>query len=726
MDMHEIMLEAAIGGAARQAAAHYEGDRDHDSVLEHARAQWAQRGPEVVEMLAAELELEASSDLVDHLADVFVTIFVAETLELAPRGEHAALTLGWLPLGPEDEATFAPPAPKQVGDAVVAWDPERRAFLYAFSPDYHQFGHAWSFDGETWGSISDAAYRLGSATQGWSGGWDSARGALVAWNLDGESPVAVIVRDGTLEVLAAPGAHRDYSTDPWVAVETSGETPEVEAEGWDDVAALFGFDAARGVWVLLSEAGLWELDSENRWARGPALPEGLLPSEVEGDRGFGNGGAGAVWDGPRRRLLFWFASDSELSLLAWDGARLARVSTEGLPSEAFGYREGGLVLAEHPVRGAVIVDGAEATLYRVEGEAWVSEPLGEGAPPRSFGVDAAFSPDGDALFGPGRYALEGPPAAQPLFFSRRGGVWSRAGKVERKSPLDAVRPSGSLPILAAAAGRVTATAWRGGLHTLRWDDARGWLPCVDVETGEAVFRAGTAAPERAALFEGPGGALHALSSRGALFRLDEDRWSAVAADDDGFGERSECVVAYDPVADRVVVWGGENDGEYRDDTLLFEAGAFRAAPGSSSSAESSEGGHLCFDTALERVVRLEPAGLSVLDGDTWREVEPRFLHDFLGDPDQRVLVHDPSTRETLVVNVREGVVMRLDVGACDMVAQIEPVDGDDAPPFRDWVFDPSRRRLQTHSDTRAGLDYALDLGPAFDLAASLGPRTPLS
>ena len=720
--MQEMILQAAIGSAARQAAEHYEGERDRDSVLAHARAQWQRRGAEVVQVLASELEMESTPDLLDHLAEVFVATFADEAIELAPRGGHAALTLSWQRLGPEGEPTLAPPAPAQVGDAIVAWDPERRAFHYAFSPDYHQFGHAWSFDG-VWRPICGATYRLASAAQGWSGGWDSARGALVAWNVDGEGPVGVVVRDGALEVLAAPGEHRRYSEDAFVPVETSGDTPEVEADRWEDLAALFGFDAARGVWVLLSEAGLWELDAGNRWTRGPALPEGLLPGDVDGDRAFGHRGAGAVWDGPRRRLIFWFASDSELHLLAWDGEQLSPVSTDGLPSEAFGRRTGGVVLAEHPARGSVVVDGAAGTLYRIEDGAWVGEPLGEGAPPRSFGVDAAFSPEGDALFGPGRYALEGRPTEQTIFFCRRDGVWSRSGKVERESPLDAVRPSGQEPILAAAAGRVTATAWRGGLHTLRWDDTSGWLPCVDPETGASVFGAGTSATERAALFEGPGGALHAVSCRGALFRLEDDRWSAIAADAEVFGERSGCVAVYDPVGERVVVWGGEVEGRRRNDTLVFEAGAFRRARPSPRPAEMSDGHLACFDTGVGRVVRLDPDGLSVLDGDTWRSVEPRYLRDFLDEPNHRVLAHDPHTRETLVVNLRTGIVMRLDVGTCDMVAQIEPLEGEDAPPFRDRVFDPSRRRLQTHSVAREGLDYALDLGPVFDLAASLGPRT---
>jgi hypothetical protein len=510
-----------------------------------------------------------------------------------------------------------------------------------------------------------------------------------------------------------------------VAVNTSGDTPAVEAERWSDLCALFGFDPARGVWVLLSETGIWELDADNRWTRGPDVPEGLLPGDVDGDLAFGDGGAGAVWDGERRRLIFWFASDNELHLFAFDGERLSPVSTEGLPAGAFGLLTGGVLVAEHPAHGVVVIDGADATIYHLDGDAWVAEPLGEGAPPRSIGVKAAFSPEGDALFGPGQYAVKGAPSVEHLFFVRREGRFTRFGEVERTSTLDTIRPSGNAPILAAAGGRVTVTAWRGGLHTMVWDDARGWLPLIDPETGAAVFKAGTDANERAAVFAGPGDALYALSGRGALFRLDEDGWSAVAPDSAEFGERDECVAVYDPAADRVVVWGGEIQGRRSNDTFVYEGKSLRRAP-PSPRPETMGTDHLaCFDSALGRIVRLDPEGLCVLDGDVWRAVKPRYLHDFL-EPSHRVLAHDPRTRETLVVNFRTGVVMRLDLGGCDVVAHIEPIEppeGERAPPFWDRVFDPSRRRIQTHATARDGIDYALDLGPAFDLAATLGPRT---
>ena len=658
------------------------------------------------------------------------------------KKQQAALT--FISHGPPRPGSgVVPPPPINSANYFLAFDARREQLVYAFSHDYHQFGHAWGFDGQSWSPFSERAYRLGSCAQDWSGGYDPERGGVVGWSFDGDVPIGVVIGPDSLSVLAPAGAFTDYSDDPFERIEVSGELPAFRDDSqWDDLRGIFGIDRGRRVTACLTEVGIWELGADNRWRERATVAPGTLPEEASGDRSFFGGGAGAVYDSQRERLIFWIndGDANDYWFFSWDGAELTRMSAGGIPGDAYEhFGNQGAVIGEHPTHGVVLYAGAGRMFTPGDG-GWIAVDAGANPPAASKATSLAADPIRDlVVIGPGKFAPsdhdEG--GDQHAFYVCAGGRWQRSGKLSGTSMLAAIKSSGGWPVMACAGGEVFAVGWRQTLHTARWSESDGWAELVSEEDGDAIFAA-HAEGNRIAVFEGFGDKLHALAADGALFVLDGAAWRCVAGGPEGFGIRSEVQVAWDRAGDRLVVFGGEINDRKSADTFAFAGGRWtRIGEGAPRPADyrfnvDDDGFsvelELGYDTALERVVRYGFAEVAVLEDDAWRIV-PIDRYQALASPRDRMTVHDPLTGETLMINVDTRQIVRIDVAGCEIVGSwTDPEDPGDVEshdrfPFRDRVFDPATRRLLVHSDEDRWGTFALDLGPAFEAAAALGPRT---
>ena len=64
---------------------------------------------------------------------------------------------------------------------------------------------------------------------------------------------------------------------------------------------------------------MWELGDDDAWRKAADVAPGTLPVEAGGDRTYFGGGAGAVYDGPRSRLVFWIndGDENDYWLFGW-------------------------------------------------------------------------------------------------------------------------------------------------------------------------------------------------------------------------------------------------------------------------------------------------------------------------------------------------------------------------------------------------------------------------
>lgn len=737
MDGNDI--RAKVREWAEQVGQGYSGELDEQSIDEAVVMSWRMQ---VRHMLAGIIDDGVDLDACEALYGEVLR----ETIRarFAPAGTHSPIDLVFAQHGPSRPgAGTVPPAPINVADYFLAFDAGREQLVYAYSHDYHQFGHAWGFDGKSWAPLSQRAYRLGSCQQVWMGGYDPGRNGVIGWSFDGDAPIGVVIAPGGLTVLAPASAFNDYSDDPFERVEVGGELPEAKDDsGWDDLRGVFGVDRGRRVTACLTELGVWELGADDQWRRCASVPAGLLPAEASGDRSFFGGGAGAVYDARNERVVFWIhdGDSGQYWFYSWDGATLARLPDDGFPEKAYErFGNQGTVIGEHPEQGVVAYAGARR-MYALGESGWSRIKAGAAPPAASKATSMGADPiRGLLMIGPGNFRpskYDGG-GEQHAFYVCADGQWSRLGKVSGKSMLSEIKGSGGWSVMATAGGEVFAVGWRSTLHTAKWSEEQGWEELVSEADGDAIFSA-HASGRRIALFAGPGDRLHALAGDGSLFALDGATWSHVAAGPDGFGERRDVQVAWDRAGDRVVVFGGEVNERRSNDTFVFAGGRWsRAGAGAPRPADYTfnydEHGftvelELGYDSALGQVVRYGFSEVAVLEGEAWRVV-PIDRYQALSSPRDRMTVHDPVTGETLVVSFDNKLIIRVDAGGCDVVGRLAPpadlgdVESHNSFPFRDRAFDPGSRRLLVHNDGDRWGTFALDLAPAFELAASLGPRT---
>lgn len=547
--------------------------------------------------------------------------------------------LSWRHVGPESAAAIEPPpAPVRVTEYVLAFDETRKQLVYAISPEYHQFGHAWAWTGKKWEQIASTTYRLGSAGP-WSGAYDPVHGAIVGWSFDSEHPVGVVIGK-KCTVIAEAAAFTDYSDDPFTKFEVSGEAPRpVDEASWDDATGVFAVDPQRRVTVCLTPAGVFELEGKT-WKKAFAAPEGLLPSSVRGERD--GGGAVGVYDVARKAVVFalFDNDDDELKLFTWDGAKLAALAAKGLPKDlsdfsshfAMGSNGAGLVILAKGALHALGPKGFTAT--KVEG------------PPKLQAGVLGGDGSGRTVLGPHEAGYTEQRAF--LFFGE--GKTERHGAVRVKSPL-----SGMSKYRVVHTGSSVLAV---GIYfqTYEWTPEHGWEERLSSKKGDELRDDATA---QALVFAW--GAPHAIMSDGRVFRFDKGKWKAVlGTKPKGWAERVDPAIAFDEAQQVIVTFGGIVKSKETLDTLVFDGKEWLdAEPGPKPKDDKKEADFvLAWDGAARAVVRIGLTEIAHFRS-TWEPTPRKDLAKFRGAMHHHALVLSDRNGRVVCVQPDSGLVTEL-------------------------------------------------------------------
>ncbi len=139
---------------------------------------------------------------------------------------------------------------------------------------------------------------------------------------------------------------------------------------------------------------------------------------------------------------------------------------------------------------------------------------------------------------------------------------------------------------------------------------------------------------------------------------------------------------------------------------------------------------LTYDAALAGILRFAETEVALLQGETWRAVTPKGYAELVGNRNwDRIVAHDGA--ETLLLNLRTGMILRFDLAGCEPLAHVGlPADlrlvanTDMVHHLGDlYGFDPKTKRLllQDNDDERG--TWALDLTDIFALARKGPART---
>jgi hypothetical protein len=640
-------------------------------------------------------------------------------------------------VGPPREASIElPPAREFLADYVLVFDEARRKTVYLAAPNFHRFGHGWTFDGSAFTQLCDEDVHTEGPRLRWQGVWDVGREAVVAWNFahdsDYQDRVYAVVCEGDAVTLLEPG----------------GEQPAM-LEDSDDVGGCFAYDRARKVTVCMTGRGVWELGADERWTK--VRDDTDLPT----DENWREACFGGAWDPRSQRTLFYWVcedadGDDQLFLWAWDGETLERLSTDGLPEELVtGWMNTGPVLVTHP-DGAIVLSGWDhpPLVVGAEGvepwEGW-EEPCD---PPRPASAKAAITWDASLeafVTGPGEYepAKGEFPQDQHVFYVGDRGGFRKLGATEAKSAL--------ADLWAKRFGAFVGGRWQtmGNFYLtlLEWDDDDGWRLRFDGKEHRDLWDGGGSEKRTHALVglvEGPNGTPWCVANDGQVFAFEGATWVARGeADEKLWKHRMWASLAFDPSEKRLVAWGGEVNGRRSNHVLLFdiEEGRWRKAKKSSPKPRGhgrpKEAGSVAYqlywDHGLEALVRMGWEEAAVLVGERFEPALPPRMGE-LSSRHWRAVAADSATGQALVLDFESGAVFRFDLAGCEPVATVAlPVDDlrlghtNEDLAYRvicdDWAFDPATRRLHVqNADDRWG-HYTVDLGPAFEAAAKLGPRT---
>ena len=618
-------------------------------------------------------------------------------------------------IGPERETSIElPPKAEWIGDYVLAFDESLERTVYFVAPDFHEMGHAWAFDGETFEAIGQTDTHTEDPKQRWQGFYDRSRGGVAAWNFCWESddPEAfgVLLREGAS-----------------VRIETQGTGP-VRSEDADETGAVFAYDPERDVTVCLTQLGLWELDAEGTWSAkrdGEGIPTEDWKNECHG----------GTWDPVRKRCVFWAVAEDDdendrFWLWSWDGSTLELHSNDGMPDELVsGWMNVGPVLCGHPEAGLVAFCGHDGFIA-FDGSTWSAWQEDEVPAPKSTQAKIAYDPRLDSfVLGPGDYEPEpgGFPEEQHLFFVRRGRTWEKLGVTVAKSPVS--------ELWSKRFGDFSAGRWRmmGNFYLtlLEWHD-EGWTELLDKRAQRDLWDGGNTDDGAVCLIGlvDCDGVTHAVSNEGHVFAWDGSKWEPKHPADDAMKRRMWASMCWDPKAKRIVVWGGRVKGRKNNDLLFFENGAWRLSKqkspkpsGYSRKKNETEIEHqLYWDTKLEHVVRVGWDELAVLRDEKWEPHTPREMATHNAER-WRGLAHDPKSGTTLVIDLQEGTIASITTDACARVATFElpelvrPDHVGEAYAYRcltdDWAFDPATGLFHAQNpDDRWG-HYVLDLKPLF-------------
>lgn len=618
-------------------------------------------------------------------------------------------------VGPQRETSIElPPKAPWIGDYVLAWDERLERTVYFVAPGFHELGHAYAFDGESFEAIGKSDIRTESPRQRWQGFYDPSRESVVAWNFcwgsDGNEPFGVKMVNGES-----------------ARIETQGDAPE-RSEDADETGAVFAYDRKRDVTVCLTQLGVWELDAEGHWTMkrdGEGIPTEDWKSECHG----------GTWDPVRERCFFWVVAeddegDDRFWLWSWDGESLHLQSNDGLPDKLItGWMNVGPVLVGHPRAGLLAYCGHEGFI-EFDGTKWIAWEDDEVSAPKSTQAKIAHDPRLDAfVLGPGDYepAPGDFPEEQHLFWVRRAQTWTKLGVTVAKSPVG--------ELWSKRFGGFSAGRWRqmGNFYLtlLEWSDD-GWTELLDKRAQQGLWDGGNTNDGAVCLvgLVDCDGVTHVVSNEGHVFRWEGSKWEELHGEHNAMKRRMSASVCWDPNARRIVVWGGRVKGRKNNDLLFFEEGTWRVSrkkspkpSGYSRKKNETEIEHqLYWDAKLECVVRVGWDELAVLRDEKWEPHTPRDMAKHNAEQ-RRGLAHDPKSGTTLVIDFEKKTIASLTSEACVPVGTYElpelvrPNHVDEAYGYRclsdDWAFDPATGLLHAQNpDDRWG-HYVLDLRPLF-------------
>lgn len=537
--------------------------------------------------------------------------------------------LKWKHVGPTAPPAIAvPPMAPQITEYVLALDESRGQLVYARSPDYHQFGHAWAWDGKKWERIASTAYRLGDAGH-WQGGYDPVHGALVGWTFDSEHPVGVVVGKKST-VIAEAEAFTTFSDDPFTRFEVSGEAPRPAPDSeWDDITGVFGIDRERRVTVCLTPAAVYELSGKT-WKKVLDVPKKLLPASVDGSCARG------VYDPARKAIVFALLdSDAELHLFTWDGATLARLVAKGLPKKlsaffdkpVIGSHDGLVVLA----RGSLFSLGAKGfTEKKVETPAKLSAGV--------LGADQ----HGRVVLGPHKASHTDQQAF--VFF---GDETERHGGVAKKSPLaDLTNPR----VVHTGSSVLAVDTY---LRTHEWTAAKGWEERVSGEKGDELRDEGTVQALVIAW-----GAPHVIFADGRVFSWQKGWKPVLATKPKDWAGRIAPAVAFDQAQKIIVLFGGSVKNKVTTDTLIFDGKTWLEGEGPKPKDDKKEAAFaLAWDAAAKAVVRIGLTEIAHFRS-KWEPAARKDLKSFRGFFPPHDLVLSANGR-VLCVQPGEGIITEL-------------------------------------------------------------------
>lgn len=170
----------------------------------------------------------------------------------------------------------------------------------------------------------------------------------------------------------------------------------------------------------------------------------------------------------------------------------------------------------------------------------------------------------------------------------------------------------------------------------------------------------------------------------------------------GPGARLGAAAAFDPVSERIVVFGGYSNAQHRDDTWLFTPGSSVWAPVAGTGPSPREGASMVYDTARNRIVLVggydgtsARSDTWVLNGGVWSEVTTAT-----GLPQrwQAAVAYDPD---------RDRVVLFGGVGASpfptDELYEFDGAQWRSIPKAGDWPSARSDAVMVWHAEARVVL-----------------------
>jgi hypothetical protein len=644
------------------------------------------------------------------------------------------MKIAWTHHGPPRAKSIAvPPTPSLIDWYALDYDGDREEVIYVCRPDDDKRGgEIHAFDGTTWNVVTKRRFEFEDNIEG--AGWDASRHGVVVWMFAHDYEAKRERAFGTL--VTADGAKK---------LATHGDEPRDVPEGSEDGVGtfdkhgLFAFDRARSVWVCVTRAGVWELDASGAWTK---KHDGkLVPASWHNKSGNG------VYDPVGKRTVFIVQGEENkyaIVLLAWDGAKLERLSMKGLPKMMIGLFDPIVQLAGHGKHGLVMHAGG-GKLFGVTASGW--EPLAPTAnpPPNMEDACLAWDEKRDLLvLGPGKHEGAGGSDRNDVFFVLRNGTWEQQGVAIVHSP-----------IKSASYGKVELAHVGGVWHALGSHSLRAWRFTNDTWkefTDDTVGNGKLGGWERVQLVAARE-RLHAIMQSGAVFALEGDTWKTIVKKDPAFKKRMDWAHAADPNG-RIVAWGGEANGRKLNDTLFLEDKKWRVAKKPSPQPADFKHGRkdnvyvdvlLVWDTALGAFVRFGFEEVAILQADeTWKAHKPKGYKANVSERAHgHFPVHDAQTGETLVVDFagleswqskgRPARVSRFDLAECTPLATLEfPAElakkrQSDAAAYHtlaeSFSWDATTRSLYAQALEDAAGTYRLDLGPLFDKAKTMGART---